>query len=690
MNPKLSVIIPIYNVENFLESCLDSVIGQSLREIEIVLVDDGSTDRSSQIAKTYAGRDPRIKYVRQENSGLGFARNTGVRSCSAEFFTFVDSDDVIHSDYCRLLVGSMEPGIDIASCMFQMISEDGKPLEIQSNFLPHVGEEYNGTPLTDAEKIIGLLSSSMSCARVYRKSYIEDSDIFFETRLPHEDWFFTYKAFFHARDTTYVEQPLYFWRKRQGSLSKSTTEKHVQSTFLLISDTEAFIERHSTTARFQALADSRSLSILTSMKTRCEKQEGDVKNCFWRSAMDNYSDIRRIFSRADRSIVTPGVYRRTINLIEELSRKRVLADFHSDPGFMNAHKAFTDSANDSSKIGTLRNAFSGKRCFIIGNGPSLNKNDLDLLRGEFTFGVNSFFLKTRDTGFLPTFYVVEDNKVMEDNLDDIRAFPSPFRFFPEDYRGLGLESEDTAFFPLDQQFYMKSKPYHNLPRFSAVAHDAVFAGQTVTYANLQLAFYLGFTEVYLIGMDFEYHLPPEHKVSGNHILSTTDDPNHFHKDYFGAGKTWKDPKLDRVLVNYRMADLAYSAVGRKIYNATVGGKLEIFDRVDYEALLRDPATGRKRDVPIPPPITARGSLARQHGHSGSDLPDIPVAAPPPPAVDIPPDLSARVLLDPATMLPQIEPGGALHAAAEAFIARGGPEAEHFARTRDWARRRVAA
>jgi hypothetical protein len=117
---------------------------------------------------------------------------------------------------------------------------------------------------------------------------------------------------------------------------------------------------------------------------------------------------------------------------------------------------------------------------------------------------------------------------------------------------------------------------------------------------MQLAFFMGFTEVYLIGMDFDYVIPQEHLRNGNHILSTTDDPNHFHKDYFGKGKTWKDPKLDRVAASYVQAKLAFDAVGRRIYNATVGGKLEIFDRVDYEALLRDPATGKKRTEQVAP------------------------------------------------------------------------------------------
>jgi len=242
------------------------------------------------------------------------------------------------------------------------------------------------------------------------------------------------------------------------------------------------------------------------------------------------------------------------------------------------------------------NIFKGERCFIIGNGPSLNKHDLSLLEGEYSFGVNSFYYKTRETGFRPFFYVVEDTSVMHENIDEIREYQAPFRFFPTIYRDLLPESPNTFFFQMDRGFYEKSSPNYAVPRFSTDASKRLYCGQSVTYINLQLAFFMGFTEVYLIGMDFDYVIPDSHKRSGDIILSDTDDPNHFHKDYFGAGKTWKDPKLERVLMNYKMADLAFSAVGRKIYNATVGGKLEVFDRVNYETLLRSSAFSG--EVPI--------------------------------------------------------------------------------------------
>jgi hypothetical protein len=133
-------------------------------------------------------------------------------------------------------------------------------------------------------------------------------------------------------------------------------------------------------------------------------------------------------------------------------------------------------------------------------------------------------------------------------------------------------------------FYAKRSPAYCVPRFSTDASQRLYSGQSVTTINLQLAYYMGFSEVVLIGMDFSYSVPGDSKVDGNHILSQGADPNHFHPDYFGAGKTWKDPKLDRVLANYDLARRMYETAGRRIVNATAGGKLELFERVDFDGL----------------------------------------------------------------------------------------------------------
>jgi hypothetical protein len=214
----------------------------------------------------------------------------------------------------------------------------------------------------------------------------------------------------------------------------------------------------------------------------------------------------------------------------------------------------------------------------------LNKIDLSKLNGEYSIAVNGIFYKTEQSGYKPTYYVVEDTSVMRENIADIKAYEVEKKFFPTIYTDIHPADESTYFFKMNRGFYEPKSPNYCVPRFSTDFSQRAFCGQSVTFINLQLAFYMGFTEVYLIGMDFSYIIPEKFERKGDIITSTDDDPNHFHPDYFGKGKTWKDPKLDRVLANYNMAKLAYETAGRKIYNATVGGKLELFERKRYDSL----------------------------------------------------------------------------------------------------------
>ena len=226
-----------------------------------------------------------------------------------------------------------------------------------------------------------------------------------------------------------------------------------------------------------------------------------------------------------------------------------------------------------------------KRCFIIGNGPSLNKTDLSLLENEITFAVNGFFLKTESLNWKPTFYVVEDHLVAEDRVSYIQAFKGPIKFFPI-YLGYCLpESDDTIFY--------NHRPRISYPDgfdFSLKADEITYAGCTVTFSALQLAAYLGFTEIYLIGVDADYEIPKEvlnDKAYDTSVLDMeTDDPNHFHPDYFGKGYRWHDPQVNKMIEAYTEARKVCDLNGISIRNATIGGKLEVFERTNYLSLFQ--------------------------------------------------------------------------------------------------------
>jgi len=256
----------------------------------------------------------------------------------------------------------------------------------------------------------------------------------------------------------------------------------------------------------------------------------------------------------------------------------------SIPGIYKVIDVKKKFGHNKKNIRALRDKYYGKRCFIIGNGPSLNKIDLSLLKDEYTFGVNSIFLKTDENGFSPTFYIVEDRHVMNDNKERINKYNANIKFFPSIYKKFIKNRKGTIFFKMDSGYYNKTSPFFCIPRFSPDASDVIYCGQSVTMINLQLAYYLGFTKIYLIGMDHSYSIPRDAIVNGEQIESTSSDPNHFHPDYFGKGKKWHDPHLDRVERTYMYYRIVFEAKNREIINATTGGQLEIFKRMDFNSL----------------------------------------------------------------------------------------------------------
>lgn len=225
------------------------------------------------------------------------------------------------------------------------------------------------------------------------------------------------------------------------------------------------------------------------------------------------------------------------------------------------------------------NSYDGQRCFIIGNGPSLNLVDLSLLKNEITFGVNAIYKKTREHDFLPTFHVVEDYLVAADRCDEIISLNGTTKFTGNHLNDL---LKDESFIHLNTSFNYGD--YRNFPDFSTNVARKIYVGGTVTYLCMQLAYYMGFSKVVLVGFDHSYTIPENHKVDGTVITSVGSDPNHFDGSYFGYGKKWHLPMVERMEIAYQKAKKVFENDQRSIINATPGGNLEVFERVTYESL----------------------------------------------------------------------------------------------------------
>jgi hypothetical protein len=226
------------------------------------------------------------------------------------------------------------------------------------------------------------------------------------------------------------------------------------------------------------------------------------------------------------------------------------------------------------RLTALKNIHKGKRAFIIGNGPSLKQTDLSKLRNEITFCMNRFYLVFPDLGFSATYLCITNDLVVEQFVDDINSLPLP-KFIA--WRSHRHFSPTTQLANLPTFIYTT----YTGPRFTRDVRGRVWEGATVTNLALQLAFHMGIKKSILIGVDHNFADKGE---ANKTIVSEGDDQNHFLPNYFGKGVKWQLPDLDTSEVGYMFAREAYRKAGREVVDATVGGKLTIFPKVDYDNL----------------------------------------------------------------------------------------------------------
>jgi hypothetical protein len=188
-------------------------------------------------------------------------------------------------------------------------------------------------------------------------------------------------------------------------------------------------------------------------------------------------------------------------------------------------------------IKKFRNKYQGERCFVIGNGPSLQKTDMTKLRNEYTFGLNRIYLMFEELGFSTSFFVSINDLVIEQSSSEIQVLKIP--------RFVSWRSRKWLM-PQDDLFFLYST--YTGPKFAKNAASRLWEGATVTYVALQLAYYFGFSEVILIGVDHSFTTKGKPNTT---ITSEGDDPNHFNPNYFGKGFRWQLPDLETSEIAYK-------------------------------------------------------------------------------------------------------------------------------------------
>jgi hypothetical protein len=225
----------------------------------------------------------------------------------------------------------------------------------------------------------------------------------------------------------------------------------------------------------------------------------------------------------------------------------------------------------------LKDRYRGRRCFVMGNGPSLLKCDLNLLATEITIVSNAHYLIWDRLTYVPTFLTIEDKLVAQDRAPEIRRLNQITKVLPFDLHSLLGEADANAIYVYFERLH------RDFPRFSFDLQRIAYWGGTVSFFNLQLAAYLGCNPIVLIGFDHSYQVPAD-QIRNHVIVSQQEDVNHIHPDYFGPGYRWHDPNTARMEAAYHCARRELGPAGFRVVNATAGGHLEVFDRVPYDSL----------------------------------------------------------------------------------------------------------
>ena len=222
--PKISVIIPVYNVAAYLPECLDSVLAQTLSDIEVICINDGSTDASGTILQNYAARDRRIKIITQHNQGISAARNAGLRAVQADYVMFVDSDDYIAVDMAEKLYQTMENSktdavICSAECVNKLPANIGTDIkEWQSWLQPWFDEYTKPTGIYQVPQTIKTEFISVVWNKLYKTDIIQSYRIEFPLHLIEEDEYWLWAYMIHCKTYAFINERLYFYVQRSGSI----------------------------------------------------------------------------------------------------------------------------------------------------------------------------------------------------------------------------------------------------------------------------------------------------------------------------------------------------------------------------------------------------------------------------------------------------------------------------------------
>lgn len=234
----ISIIIPVYNVREYLKTAIMSMINQTYKELEIILVDDGSTDGSGELCEQFAEQDQRIKVIHKKNGGLSDARNAGIKSATGEYLAFLDSDDWVDNRFIEYLYKTITiHKADIAQVKYLVLPEE---IHIEEN-LCNIREQLFGKESFDSAEFNQIINEEgvVVWNKLYRKSLF--SNIMFPKGCYHEDNYVTYKLFYESKKVVFTEAYLYFYRYRKTGIMGKNPEERFSSAINAYKEKEEYL-----------------------------------------------------------------------------------------------------------------------------------------------------------------------------------------------------------------------------------------------------------------------------------------------------------------------------------------------------------------------------------------------------------------------------------------------------------------
>ena len=232
MKPSLSIIIPVYNVEKYLSKCLDSILVDNAFTGQVMCVNDGSTDGSAAILDEYAERYPNVEIITQTNAGLSVARNAGFDRATGDYVFFLDSDDWVMSDSISRVLMQIN-GEDVVYFNAKKYYEDTQTYDVDCAIkeIKHIdGHVYYAIAYGKPRN----MSFSCVCGGIYKRSFLKENNLYNEPGLYHEDDYFTPQVLLAAKDVSCINEYVYVYRVRKGSITANVTEKHIKDMLFIV------------------------------------------------------------------------------------------------------------------------------------------------------------------------------------------------------------------------------------------------------------------------------------------------------------------------------------------------------------------------------------------------------------------------------------------------------------------------